>query len=488
MEETNTENNDNNINNIKEAEETPIPGYSGVEQTPLIQNSSFTANIEQNTNVENSFTSNENQVDNQENDFVQENSTQIEDSTADVQQPDNFTMNFGVPYQPIIEEQQVVYEDKTPVRQRKITTTSDKYIIVMCVIVMLTIGIYFFLTTDFGKNIKNNISNSNGNVIELKNTTATSKSDGVTIDNGKILINKGGIYTISGTLTDGYIITDTNEDITLVLDNTIINSTKEAAIIGKSTGNITIQMKEKTNNTISAVGSKEYESVVYLNGTLKIEGLGSLEIGTTQNKGIIATNITIESGTTSITSKSDGINTLGENGNFTINNGILYINSEGNGIKTGKDVLINNGTLFVMSGTLKGNSAITCNGTYKINGGKFVALGNGVMQNPADSETQKTVLFNLESVIPANTTISLADKFYSEVITFRPVKAYKNITISTQKITNTIYSLYTGTKHEGLLSYGIYGSGNLKLGTEVEINKTKTFEVNKSVNWFGEKN
>ena len=396
-------------------------------------------------------------------------------------------MNFGVPYQPIIEEQQVVYEDKTPVRQRKITTTSDKYIIVMCVIVMLTIGIYFFLTTDFGKNIKNNISNSNGNVIELKNTTATSKSDGVTIDNGKILINKGGIYTISGTLTDGYIITDTNEDITLVLDNTIINSTKEAAIIGKSTGNITIQMKEKTNNTISAVGSKEYESVVYLNGTLKIEGLGSLEIGTTQNKGIIATNITIESGTTSITSKSDGINTLGENGNFTINNGILYINSEGNGIKTGKDVLINNGTLFVMSGTLKGNSAITCNGTYKINGGKFVALGNGVMQNPADSETQKTVLFNLESVIPANTTISLADKFYSEVITFRPVKAYKNITISTQKITNTIYSLYTGTKHEGLLSYGIYGSGNLKLGTEVEINKTKTFEVNKSVNWFGEK-
>lgn len=400
----------------------------------------------------------------------------------------NVTMNYGAPTTPIINTEPVVSEELKEATEPK--KNYFNILIIAIVVIALGIGGYFFFKSELGKDFTGNIGGKNSNSILLKETTVEITGKGITLNEEKILIDKGGIYTVSGILNDGVIIIDTTSDVELILDNVTLTSTKEAGIISKNTGNLKLTMKSETTNKIIATGSKDYNSAIYSNGNLTITGTGALDITNNSLKGISTKgkNIIIESGFLKIISKLNGLSIDDKGGNITINGGNIYIDSEETGIYSNSDIIINNGTTFVMGSSTAKNTAINCDGKYQINGGKFVALGNGTMKLPSDAGTQKTVLFNLNNALSENITISLADIINVEVITFKPNRRFKTIIISTPKITNKTYKLYTGTKHEGNLLYGIFGSGNLKLGTEVEINKKTEFEVNSNVNWFGAQN
>ena len=62
--------------------------------------------------------------------------------------------------------------------------------------------------------------------INLSGTTASSKSNNVTVEGGKITILGGGVYVLSGTLDDGNIVVDSSDgaEVRLILNQVSVTS------------------------------------------------------------------------------------------------------------------------------------------------------------------------------------------------------------------------------------------------------------------------
>lgn len=272
-----------------------------------------------------------------------------------------------------------------------------KIILAVIASIVVVIGAYFGYKK-FNKVIITNYANFD-----------TDKANGCKIDNDIISIDKGGTYDISGSTDNGYIIINTNEDVELVLDNVNINSKDNAPIRVEKANSIKITIKD--NNTLTGGDNKDYGAVIASNSPIIIEGNGTLNINSTK-EGIEVKNndITINSGTIIIKSTDDGINAGGDGGLITINNGTIYVDAQGDGIDSNKDLIINNGSLFIMGSAKADNGSIDTDGKYQINGGTIVGLGNAMLQSPDADSNQKTILFYLNNAIDANTLITLSDE------------------------------------------------------------------------------
>lgn len=196
-----------------------------------------------------------------------------------------------------------------------------------------------------------------------------SKYDGKTITlKESLVITSGGVYTLSGTLKDGSITINTEDNVKLILSNASITSSNSPAIIVENAKNVVIELADSTTNyledgsTYSSTYS-EMDGVIYSADDLFLEGTGTLEVKANYGDGIVSKDdLKISSGTYIITSSDDAIRGTDsvyiKDGNFTITSG-------GDGIKSTKEedttkgyVYIENGT-FKITSSLDGISAIT---------------------------------------------------------------------------------------------------------------------------------
>lgn len=211
-------------------------------------------------------------------------------------------------------------------------------------------------------------------------------------NNNTVTITKEGIYSVSGTLSDGQIIIDAPKSakIELLLNGVDITSTSSAAIYQKQCKKLLITLVENTENTLSdskntftSNSSSSNSSTDNPNGTLyckddlTIKGSGNLTVNGKSNNAIVSKddiritggNITVVAnnngikgkdsvelydGTYNITSSGDGIksdNTKDEDkGYILIDNGKLTINSDEDGIQADNSILILNGEVNITSG------------------------------------------------------------------------------------------------------------------------------------------
>jgi hypothetical protein len=291
--------------------------------------------------------------------------------------------------------------------------------------------------------------------------------------NENILINEGGTYTLTGSLEHSVIIDAENQDVILVFNGVTIKSDQTAAIVGKNQKTLTIQLEDKTTNTLSDGGNSEYDACIYSASDLIIEGNGTLIVDGCQNEGEgIATedaNITIHSGNIQIRANDDGLNAGGDQGGtITINDGQIYIDASGDGIDSNKDAIINGGTIFVMGSEQGGNAGIDTDAGYQINGGKIIALGTDMIEKPMSSSKQKSISLTLNTIIEKNTNITLTAQD-QEVISFQASKAFKTLIISLPSLEEGSYQLLTQTTHTGDLINGIYGDGTYSQGQDLGI-------------------
>lgn len=144
--------------------------------------------------------------------------------------------------------------------------------------------------------------------------SSTTKTTSTTINlndySGALEINSKGTYTISGTLSEGMIYVNTEDEVTLIFNGVDITNADGPCIYVKNSKNVTLELEGE--NSISNTGNNTYEvlnAAIYSKSDLVINGTGSLNIEASFNHGIKGKdNITVESGKITINSVKDCIN------------------------------------------------------------------------------------------------------------------------------------------------------------------------------------
>ena len=238
--------------------------------------------------------------------------------------------------------------------------------------------------------------------ITLNGDSISCKSSDVKIDGSTITIQKAGTYLLSGTLTDGSIIVDSDdeENVRLIFNGVEISSSTTSPLYIKNSEKTIVTLVEGTENTLT--DSENYtlddESDNEPNGTifskddLVINGLGSLTVNANYNHGIQSKDLLkIISGNIDITSVGDAI--IGKDG-VIVKEAVINIDSEEDGIKATK-AEENKGYIYLDNPeiTIKakkdGVQAATC--LYVKDGNYNIETGENSQSNVAnkDSDTSK---------------------------------------------------------------------------------------------------
>lgn len=225
------------------------------------------------------------------------------------------------------------------------------------------------------------------------NSSTDDTVDGVTVDGNVITITSGGTYIISGTLSEGQLVVDADDEkVQLVLDNADITCATSAAIYVKSAGKTFITLAEGSENILmntagfEAIDDNNIDAVIFSKDDLTLNGSGTLTINSENGHGIVSKddlkitggtyNITaashalsgkdsvrIAGGTFNLVSGKDGIHSENADdsskGYVYIAGGEFTIDSTGDGIDASNIVQIDDGTFDITAGGGVENSTKT---------------------------------------------------------------------------------------------------------------------------------
>jgi len=378
------------------------------------------------------------------------------------------------------------------IKNKTVFKNKDKVIIYILAVSLLTTYLTAGITVASNNLVlKNNAVNEQqteqkDNVVLNEDNVVNSSVIDLNSYTEDVTISKGGTYELCGEFAKSIIVNAPNEKVELVLNNVRIENSRTAAIIGLSAQEITVHLKNNTENTLSDGGNSEYDGCIFSNTPLVFEGDGTLIVNGNQNEGegiaSESADITINSGRLVITSNDDGINAGGDGGQITINGGEIYVNASGDGIDSNKNAVINGGTLFVLGSDIGGDAGIDTDAGFVINGGTVVALGSDMLEAPKAESTQNSLVFTLDSKIDKDNCVTLM-RGDEAVISFNAPKSFKTIIISSASLENGDYSLYTG-KADGA-DYGICADGVFTKESPVYVNGQNVFAVNRSVSQYG---
>ena len=230
-----------------------------------------------------------------------------------------------------------------------------------------------------------------GTKIHLKNTAIEVEGDNATVEGTTVTITHSGEFYIDGTLDDGQIkvnIPDAKADaetVKIFLNGVNITGKSAPAILVKNAENTSINIVDGTENTISD-GDTAFEgddlksALIEAKDDITIKGGekgdGVLNI-TTSNQDAVSCNndIKINGGNINITTKNsdNNIDAIKAKGAVNVKDGVLTIDAEGDGIKSGKKaVSISGGNVSIKAG----KDAIQSDTTIDISGGFVVAGGD----------------------------------------------------------------------------------------------------------------
>ena len=221
--------------------------------------------------------------------------------------------------------------------------------------------------------------------ITLNGDSATADDKNVEVDGSKVTITGSGTYVLSGTLSDGQILVDSDDkdSVRLVLNGAEITCSNSSAIWVKD-GDTIITLADGTENTLTdgaeyTTDSEDDEpkAAVYAKDDLTFNGNGSLTVNgnykngiqckdalkfvsgtytiTAANNGLVGKDsVSIKDGTYTITSGGDGIKSTNtdetDKGYVIIDGGTFTITAEGDGIQAETLLRVNDGDFTITTG------------------------------------------------------------------------------------------------------------------------------------------
>ncbi|MFR2032849.1 MAG: carbohydrate-binding domain-containing protein [Agathobacter sp.] len=221
------------------------------------------------------------------------------------------------------------------------------------------------------------------------NSSTDDTVDGVTVDGNVITITSGGTYIISGTLTEGQLVVDADDEkVQLVLDNADVTCATSAAIYVKSAGKTFITLAEGSENILmntaefEAIDDNNIDAVIFSKDDLALNGSGTLTINSENGHGIVSKDdLKITGGTYNITAASHALSGKDSvriaEGTFNLVSGKDGIHSE-NADDSSKGYVYIAGGEFTVDSTGDG---IDASNIVQIDGGTFDITAGGGVEN-----------------------------------------------------------------------------------------------------------
>jgi hypothetical protein len=178
--------------------------------------------------------------------------------------------------------------------------------------------------------------------------------------------------------------------------------------------------------------------------------------------------ILIGNGTFTLDSTDDAIHS---DGNVSIDKAKIAIIADGDGIESNGSVTMTGGSLIIEGSSNNKNGVIVHNGVFEMNGGTLLQVGNsGLAMTPSITSKQKSILINLKETIEAETVLCLLEgEDRIPVMAYLPTKSYQSIVYSSPLLLEgKSYTLSTG------------GSTTPKEGTNISTPKTYEDGVDKA--------
>lgn len=226
--------------------------------------------------------------------------------------------------------------------------------------------------------------------ITLNGDSVTADDKNVEVDGSKVTITEAGTYVLSGTISDGQIVVDSDDkdSVRLVLNGAEITCSNSSAIWVKA-GDTIITLADGTENTLTdgaeyTTDSEDDEpkAAVYAKDDLTFNGSGSLTVNGNYKNGIQCKDaLKFVSGTYTITAANNGL--VGKD-SVSIKDGTYTITSGGDGIKstntdeTDKGYVIIDGGTFTITAEGDGIQAETL---LRVNDGDFTITTGGGSEN-----------------------------------------------------------------------------------------------------------
>ena len=226
--------------------------------------------------------------------------------------------------------------------------------------------------------------------ITLNGDSVTADDKNVEVDGSKVTITGAGTYVLSGTISDGQIVVDSDDkdSVRLVLNGAEITCSNSSAIWVKA-GDTIITLADGTENTLTdgaeyTTDSEDDEpkAAVYAKDDLTFNGSGSLTVNGNYKNGIQCKDaLKFVSGTYTITAANNGL--VGKD-SVSIKDGTYTITSGGDGIKstntdeTDKGYVIIDGGTFTITAEGDGIQAETL---LRVNDGDFTITTGGGSEN-----------------------------------------------------------------------------------------------------------
>ena len=227
--------------------------------------------------------------------------------------------------------------------------------------------------------------------IHLNGDSATVTGEHAAVSGSVITIDHSGTFYVDGTLNDGQInvnIADETADaetVKIFLNGAKITGKSAPAIFVTNAENTSINLVDGTENTITDgdtayAGDNLGKAVIEAKDDITIKGgekgTGILNITASTQDGISCNNdVKFNGGTVNITTlnSTDKTDAVKGKTSVTVKEGVLTIDAEGDGIKSGKGaVAVSGGKVSIKAG----NDAVQAAATIDISGGTVIAGGD----------------------------------------------------------------------------------------------------------------
>ena len=198
--------------------------------------------------------------------------------------------------------------------------------------------------------------------ISLSGSKASCDSSSVKIDGQTVTISSEGVYILSGSLSDGQIVVDADDQakVQLVLDGAEITNDSTAAIYVKGGDKVFLTLADGSENKLSVTGAYEaiddnnIDSVVYSKSDLTVNGSGSLTVTAKAGHGIVSKDdLKLTGGTVTVAAEKKALSGNDSvriaDGTYNLTSGTDAIHAEDSDKATGF-VYISGGTLNIEAG------------------------------------------------------------------------------------------------------------------------------------------
>lgn len=201
---------------------------------------------------------------------------------------------------------------------------------------------------------------SGGSSITLQGNSITFAGDGITIDGTEVTITSAGTYTIHGTLNDGRVIVNTEDEETvkLVFNGVDISCSTSAPLYIINAEKTVITLADGTENSVTDGGSyiiknaesDEPDAAIFSSDDLTINGNGSLTVTGNYNHGIVSKDdLKITGGHITVTSAGDGIR---GSDSIAVKDGTILIQAGGDGMQSYNDEDAEKGAISIEGGII----------------------------------------------------------------------------------------------------------------------------------------